>query len=289
MAHYVECTVCRALQVRDPDWLAEVYRDEALPPSSNADSGRFRRNFSAYLYLSALCDGGLFPRSAKLLDFGGGYGLLTQMLLDGGYDAWTADEYVSRPFLATHRQLDFGAIAPGSFDVITAFEVFEHLLDPIVLGRRLASALTPAGTLILSTGLYDPRVHDEHWPYLAREGGQHITFWTTAALTTLARELDFASVGLFPGTDGFMIVLSRQSPAALRATVARAGARLRTTRRLPRALRPWDFRVDGVVSGGTAVFGAAERPSFDGDAPPRGRRSPLRRLAASTIRRLRGA
>jgi 2-polyprenyl-3-methyl-5-hydroxy-6-metoxy-1,4-benzoquinol methylase len=286
-ADYVECTACHALQVPDPYWLPEVYRDEALPPSSNADSGRFRRNFSAYVYLDALRRGGLFARSARVVDFGGGYGLLAQMLLDGGYDAWTTDEYVTRPFLAPHRQIDFAALGAGSADVITAFEVFEHLVDPLALGARLAAALRPGGVLVVSTGLYNPRLHDASWPYLAVEGGQHVTFWTTAALTHLARTLGFASVGLFPGDAGFLTVLSHRPPPDLDAVLRRARRALGAPSALGRAVAPWEFRTDGTVGDAVTVLGAGDTRVLGGGAGPA--RAPFaRRVLRAAMRRLRG-
>ena len=290
VADYYECRECHALQVRDPSWLSEVYADEALPPTTNADSGRFRRNFSAYLYLSALSEAGLFPRAAKVLDFGGGYGLLAQMLVDGGYDAWTSDEYVSRPFLAPHRNLVFSALEPGSFDVVTAFEVFEHLLEPIRLGGRLAGLLSKSGTLIVSTGLYDPRVHDETWPYLAREGGQHVTLWSESAVRHFARVAGFASVGLFPGDGGFMIVFSYQAPPALAGILGRAGRVLRDPGHLHRCVGPWDFRSDGTASDRARVFDAEIAGAAGVAWKERPRRSAarggLRGAAASILRRL---
>ncbi|HEX6488640.1 MAG TPA: hypothetical protein VF137_07185, partial [Candidatus Dormibacteraeota bacterium] len=51
-AEYYRCRRCSSLQVPNPTWLDEAYSREAEPPGANdRDTGRFRRNYSAFLYL----------------------------------------------------------------------------------------------------------------------------------------------------------------------------------------------------------------------------------------------
>jgi SAM-dependent methyltransferase len=221
-AHYHECARCQALQVPQPFWLDEAYREEGAPPAWNPDRGRWVRNFSVYCYLVALHRAGLWQSAPQLLDYGGGYGLLTQMLFDAGYDAWQTDPYVARPFLAGHRFLaDLNAVPDQSFDGILAFEVFEHLTDPALIGRLFRRLLRPDGTVVISTGVYEPGNHGPDWPYL-NSLEQHVTFWSRAALGHFAAAWGFRSVGYFPDHMGFVIVLSPLADEELRPKLAAA-------------------------------------------------------------------
>ncbi len=258
-ADYYECTACQALQVPDPYWLEEAYRDESLPSGAVLDIGRFARNFSAVSYLTALHRAKVLAEFPAILDFGGGYGLLAQMLLDSGYDAWTFDPYVPEPFFAVNRCVkELAAIPPASYDAVVALEVFEHLADPLVTGDRLLRLLKPDGALVISTGIYQPEIHDENWGYLACAGGQHITFWTKTALRHFVTNLGLTSVGYFPGDTGFLIILSRLPGQVLRGRLARAWRLLEDHRHYASLSSPWDIR--GPHWG---VMGASSRPSVE--------------------------
>lgn len=233
-ADYYECEHCHTLQIPNPTWLEEAYRlENDITLSKNPDSGRFKRNFSVYNYLMALKGVELLPVSPKILDFGGGYGLLTEMLLDSGYDAWQTDSYFTKPLFAPHRYVaEMTSLEEASFDVILAIEVFEHLPDPLILGEQLQRLLKPTGTLIISTGIYHHESHTRDWWYLAREGGQHITLWTKLALEYYANQFQFHSVDYFPEEEGFLIVFSGLAQEELQAKLAQAKVRLKTLEHL---------------------------------------------------------
>ena len=249
LARYEECGRCRALQVVDPTWLDEAYALEAAPPGAeNLDSGRFRRTFSGFLYLMALNVSGALGAVSRVVDFGGGYGLLTQMLRDVGVDAWTSVPDVPHPFFSPDRSLpDLGDVDAGSVDVIVALEVFEHLTDPMDVGAALRRVLSPGGSLVISTGVYDPEAHGPEWPYLSLAGGQHVTFWSIEARAHFAATYGFRSVVSFPGDDGFMTVMSPFEAAQLEPVLRRAQALLGDPGFLAAAVERWDFRSDGVV------------------------------------------
>jgi len=250
----MECSYCYCLQVPDLTWLDLAYADEAKSGSAG-DSGRFRRNYSAFLYLSALKTAGLFGDNPRFLDFGGGSGLLTQMLIDTGNEAWLTDPHIGAPPFAAERHLDLNSLKPHIFDVVTALEVFEHLTDPISTGRILNGLLKPSGSLVISTEIYCPDVHTSSWPYLAPSGGQHITFWSKKALYILLNALSFESLGFFPGESGFMLVFSHLSEEKLLETLAQAHSILCNSEYTGRALAAFDFRSDGIASNSFGILG----------------------------------
>jgi SAM-dependent methyltransferase len=222
--------------------LDEAYASEDAAQAFNPDGGRFMRNYSAFRYISALHQAEVFPPHPLLLDFAGGYGLLTQMLYDGGFNAYQTDPFVPVPFFASNRCIsDLERIPSGTFDAVTALEVFEHLTNPQETVARLARILKPTGTLVLSTGLYESGVHDGSWPYLAKEGGQHVTFWSKPALIYSAGRHGFRSVGYFPGRGGLLILFSRLAPDVLKTKLGQAAACLEDFKQLAQSVSSWDI------------------------------------------------
>jgi SAM-dependent methyltransferase len=248
LAQYCECRGCMSLQVVNPTWLDEAYAEESRPLPNNPDPGRFSRNFSAYGAFVALHEAGVVSERPVVLDFGGGYGLLAQMLKSGGYEAWQVDPYVPVPFLAADRCLSaLDDFPEAGFDLIFALEVLEHLTEPMATLEGVARRLKPGGTLMLSTGIYHPGGHNHQWPYLAAEWGQHITFWSHPALVHAAGRLGFSSFGLFPGSEGFFILFSKLGAESLRAKLSAALNVLRQADHQGRSVASWDLQALGCV------------------------------------------
>ena len=246
-ARYYECGACHALQIPDVPWLAAAYRHEGAGHACDRDTGRLRRCFSASWYLFVLKSVGVVPSSARLLDWGGGHGLLSRMLRDVGIDAWSYDPHVPVPLFSADQALSDDEAVEGSFDVVTAFEVLEHLVDPVGTAGSIRRILAPGATVVVSTGVYRSGQHDESWHYLAVEGGQHITFWSEAALGHLGSLLGKASVGYFPGREGFLVVFSDHTQDALDGLLAEAAILVRDDVVLAKFARAFDFISDGVV------------------------------------------
>ena len=118
------------------------------------------------------------------LDWGGGNGLFCRMLRDQGYDFYTDDKYAD-PFYCqgfTRQQCDDLPI-----DVVTSFEVFEHLATPAIDLNRIR-ALKPK-LWIFSTQLYSQQ--NANLKYLAQDTGRHVFFYSTNALFEFASANDY--------------------------------------------------------------------------------------------------
>jgi Methyltransferase domain len=118
---YFKCRSCGALQTEEPYWLQEAYSDGNL---ASTDTGAASRSLDSlvWLYVSIrLLD---LPRRAKILDFGGGSGLLCRLLRDHGFDARWYDAYGRNDFAPGYEDDGFTP------DVICSFEVAEHLTHP---------------------------------------------------------------------------------------------------------------------------------------------------------------
>jgi hypothetical protein len=185
---YWRCRDCGSLQTDEPHWLADAY-SESLTVS---DVGAVRRCLTcrAVIWLVLRF---LHMRRARLLDYGGGSGLLCRLLRDIGTDAWTFDPYGSGEYARLFR-VDTAGVAPGSFEVVTAFEVFEHLPHPDDDLAKLFH-LSPE-VLIASTEPYKTG-YDESWWYLTPGTGQHVFLYSQAALQLIANRFGYSlqSVG----------------------------------------------------------------------------------------------
>ncbi len=86
---YLLCSACGSLQTEQPYWLEEAYGTGSI---ADADSGVFLRSINSLcvIFLSAWLL--RMPKRARVLDFGGGNGLLCRMLRDVGFDARLTDQ-----------------------------------------------------------------------------------------------------------------------------------------------------------------------------------------------------
>ena len=177
---YFHCGACGFLQTEKPYWLEEAYQSAI----AIADTGLVQRNLGISAKLSTLiylC----FDPSKAYVDAAGGYGMLTRLMRDFGFDFYWDDKYcdnlMARGFEAASRNLDVAAV--------TAFEVLEHLTDPIDF---LATTMRRfnAGSVVVSTETYSGFTPpDPSWWYYVFDTGQHIAFFRQDTLQEMAKKL----------------------------------------------------------------------------------------------------
>lgn len=189
-AEFDTCDACGFLQVRQPYWLPEAYSSGI----ATTDTGIVERNSIIARILTSTLYFVMGERgNGRYLDVAGGYGLLVRMMRDYGFDFYWSDKYCEN-LLA--RGFDAGEDL-GVCQAVTAFEVMEHLEDPIhFVSEALSHAKTD--TFIFSTLLFDgkpPRPAD--WWFYSLETGQHIAFFQHRTLLTLANRLNmrYYSIG----------------------------------------------------------------------------------------------
>jgi 2-polyprenyl-6-hydroxyphenyl methylase/3-demethylubiquinone-9 3-methyltransferase len=113
----------------------------------------------------------------RTLDYGGGEGRLTALLRASGF---AMADFVDPHFGA-------GARPAGVYDLVTAFEVFEHATAPLASAEQAMSYVAETGVLLFSTAL-QPKGDLASWFYVAPRNG-HVSIHTRNSLGALAARL----------------------------------------------------------------------------------------------------
>lgn len=176
IAYYV-CSTCALIQTEKPYWLKEAYSSAII----DSDTGIISRNVVLSKITAIICL--LFVgKNSRVLDYGGGYGIFTRMLRDIGVDSYWTDKYAKNLFAR-----GFEGKSGVRYDVVTAFELFEHLENPIDEVSKILKKYKPK-VLLFSTMLHNGNPPKDWW-YFVPEGGQHITLYTKKSLDILAKKM----------------------------------------------------------------------------------------------------
>lgn len=170
---YHRCPNCGFLfTCQFDDWTAEDWREHVY----NADYAQFdpdgvssRPEGNA----ASIADFAREIEPERILDYGGGSGILASRLREAAFDATSWD-------------LNYeGARPDGDFDLICSFETFEHTTDPRGMLGDIVSFLRPGGYIAFSTWMLNelPAQDCSHW-YIAPRNG-HVSIHTRRSLELL--------------------------------------------------------------------------------------------------------
>ncbi len=184
---FYQCDKCGFLFSEEPHWLDEAYGSAI----TYSDTGIILRNIQFSKICSVLISF-YFNHKARFLDYAGGYGLFTRMMRDIGFDFYWSDLYCENLFA---KGFEHNEKVDSKFEIVTAFEVFEHFVDPVV---ELEKILNFSNNVIFSTELLPQPIPDpKEWWYYSFIHGQHISFYSYKSLSLLAKRfnLNFYSMG----------------------------------------------------------------------------------------------
>lgn len=176
---YYQCEECGFVQTEEPFWLIEAYN----LPINKSDTGymlrnlRFANKLKYYLKKNKV-------KNAKYLDYGAGYGVFVRLMRDLNFDFRWSDDYCenvfAKGFETSHKD--------ERFEVITMFEVAEHLVDPMPILQELSKS---SNSIIFSTEIIPNTIRSlENWWYLGVNHGQHVSLWSRRSLEEAARRLN---------------------------------------------------------------------------------------------------
>lgn len=174
-AEYYLCRTCTSIQVCDPYWLEEAYKNIEL--ELRLDTGRFARAKHNSAFTNQIIEED-FEGTEEFLDFGCGVeGLFVNQMRSKrrqffGYDKYRTDV----PF---YKDLN------NRYGMITSFEVFEHLLDPKETLESIFKSTNKImiGTMMLKQG----NLPSKDWLYFAPASGQHVTFYSKDSMRYLSK------------------------------------------------------------------------------------------------------
>jgi len=174
---YFACPDCGYICTENPFWLNEAYKK----PINITDTGILGRN----IFLSKITACVLFiffNKKIKCLDYGGGYGILTRLMRDIGFDYYWYDPFARNLFAQGFEYKRNSR----EIDVITSFENFEHFSNPVENIDRIFSI---SKNILFTTELLpEPVPKLEQWWYYGLEHGQHVSFYSKETLQTIAKK-----------------------------------------------------------------------------------------------------
>jgi len=118
------------------------------------------------------------------LDYGGGSGLLSKVLSQNNWNSKSFDKFYDDTYTLDNL---------GKFDLITLYEVFEHVVDVHSLMKDIKLLLNENGLVLFSTLLSDGNISSFgrlNWWYASPRNG-HISLFSQKSLELLAEQYSF--------------------------------------------------------------------------------------------------
>lgn len=186
---FYKCFNCGFIQTEKPYWLEESYGSAI----TDLDVGLVSRNINFSNLVEKIIKNN-FDYKKQFLDYAGGYGLIVRLMRDKGFDFYRQDKYCDNIFAQNFDASESGI--SSKFELLTAFELFEHLENPI---EEIEKMLEYSDSILFSTELQPKKEikNSEDWWYFTPETGQHVAFYCEKTLKFVAEQL-----GLNFYTDG---------------------------------------------------------------------------------------
>jgi 2-polyprenyl-3-methyl-5-hydroxy-6-metoxy-1,4-benzoquinol methylase len=178
----------------------------------------------------------------RVLDVGCAAGFFLEVVREAG---WSGKGVELSAFAAGHARTERGldvftgtlaqaGFADQSFDLVTLWDVIEHLTDPRAEIEHAHRVLRPEGLLAISTGDLGgatARIYGKRWALLAPPG--HLFYFSRDTLGELLRRTGFVPLAWL--SDGAFLLNEADTPQARRSAVFRAVAWLHH-QRIPNAV-----------------------------------------------------
>jgi 2-polyprenyl-3-methyl-5-hydroxy-6-metoxy-1,4-benzoquinol methylase len=145
-----------------------------------------------------------YRQTNRILDVGCGIGFFLEEAQRRGWEAHGSELEERAVEIVRAKGLNCAqapirpdTFEPDSFDVVTAFEVVEHVSDPLAEASAIAAALRPGGLLYLTTpnfGSLSRRLLRGRWSVVGYP--EHLTYFTPSTLSSWLARFGFVRVEL---------------------------------------------------------------------------------------------
>lgn len=202
--HYpiVRCRQCGLVYANprpSEEEVLKAYQDVVDPLYLQEETGRlltFRRHLSTVEDVAGPSQG-----EGRLLDVGCYTGLFLQAAQERGWEAWglepchwAAQEGCARGLTILEGTLRGVCLEPESFDVLTLWDVAEHLPHPRATFTEASRVLKPGGWIIVQSmniESWPARLLGPYWPWLME---MHLYYFSPRLLARLLEEVGFTPI-----------------------------------------------------------------------------------------------
>ena len=231
--NYYKCVNCLFIQTDEPFWLAESYKSAI----NYSDIGSANRSLVASENTTCLFSLLQLDRNEKYLDYGAGYGLYVRMMRDNGYNFYWQDDYCENIFASKFSSAEL-PIQSQKYKVVTSYEVFEHLIDPL---KEIEKILLLTDSILFSTNLTNScKGPIEDWWYISPMHGQHIAFYDTKTLEYIASKYN---LNLYSSKNVHFLTKMKVNRLAYKIANFYRASRLYNTIVQPKSLKTSDFET----------------------------------------------
>jgi hypothetical protein len=197
---YFRCAHCGFIQTEKPYWLSEAYSETI----ARSDIGLIGRNMKV-ANITAVMISAFFDSKSRFLDYGGGNGMFVRLMRDKSFDFFWQDRYTVNQFSRGFESKD-----SEDYHLVTAFEVFEHLEDPL---SEIQKMLLYSDNILFSTTLVPTRYPSPgNWWYYTLDTGQHIALYSEESLKEIAKKFNLC---LYSNGRSFHLLTKKKVPGLL--------------------------------------------------------------------------
>jgi len=141
------------------------------------------------------------PGGKRLLDVGSHIGVFVDVAQQHGWDAWgvepsrwAAEQAQAQGLRVINGTLATSGLEDASFDVVTLWDVIEHVPDPTAELRQVHQLLKPSGVVVIHTiDIESPfaRLMGHRWPWLME---MHLYYFSPRTLRRMLEGIGFKMI-----------------------------------------------------------------------------------------------